>query len=380
MAMADTPALPPFDPDRPMTLQIVPQVTLVPWGLTDPPGARRAAALFDAAGDPIPAAECWRWWGDPITTLPDRDPAAQPEQLPGRWLFGGLFYGHFGHLLCESTARLWALDHAPGIRGVLFHPKLRFTHENRMIRDHLALFHAMGLSDLKIRAPQSPVTVEEMVIPEQGFGIGDMAAGRPEHRAFMRDRLSRATPPDGPAKLYISRARLPSKRGSVLLEPRIEALMEKAGYTVFHPQEHPLTVQLARYRAARRIVSLDGSALHLAGMVLRPDAQVAILNRGPSQNIDDYLRQFRHFAGIAPTRIDAVRDYWFPAGRRVVKRETHALLDLPAVASALSKAGFLPAATRWRALTEAEIAAAIADLEQRTGQPMARYPMDKADA
>ena len=378
--MADTSALPPFDPDRPMTLQIVPQVTMVPWGLTNPPGARRAAALFDASGKPLPAAECWRWWGDPITTLPDRDPAAVPEHLSGRWLFGGLFYGHFGHLLCETTARLWALDHAPGIRGILFHPKLRVSHENRMIRDHLALFHAMGLTDLRLRAPQSPVTVDEMVIPEQGFGIGDMAAGRPEYRAFMHDRLTRAIPPEGPEKLYISRARLPSKRGSVLLESRIEALMEKAGYTAFHPQEHALSEQLARYRAARWIVSLDGSALHLAAMVLHPDARVAILNRGPSQNIDDYLRQFRHFAGTDPLRIDAVRDYWFPAGRRVVKRETHALLDLPAVASALASAGFLPGSTHWPSLSETDIAAAVADLEQRLGQPMTRYPMDTADA
>lgn len=378
--MADTSTLPPFDPDRPLDLQILPDVTQVPWGLTDPPGARRAAALFDAAGAPIPAAECWRWWGDPITTLPDRDATAPVEHLPGRWLFGGLFYGHFGHLLCESTARLWALDHVQGVDGIIFHPKLRMGHENRMIRDHLVLFHALGLSKLKIRAPQSPVVVDEMVIPEQGFGIGDMAAGRPEYRAFMRDRLSRATLPDGPEKLYISRSRLPSKRGSVLLENVIEARMEQAGYTVFHPQEHPLTVQLARYRAARAIVALDGSALHLAAMVLPEGAQVAILNRGPSQNIDDYIRQFRHFAATDPTRIDAIRDFWFPAGRRVVKRETHALLDFPHVGEALSKAGFLPPGTRWHAPDEDQIAQAVADIESRQGQAMTRYPVIAADA
>lgn len=378
--MADPSALPPFDPDRPLGLRILPQVTQVPWGLTDPPGARRAAALYDAEEKPIPDADCWRWWGEPITTLPDRDPTARPESLPGRWLFGGIFYGHFGHLLCESTARLWALDHADGIDGILFHPKLRFTHEHRMIRDHLALFHAMGLSGVKIRAPQSPVRVDEMVIPEQGFGIGDMAAGRPEYRAFMRDRLSRAALPDGGQDLYISRARLPSKRGSVLLETRIEALMQAAGYGILHPEEHPLTAQLSRYRAARRIVALDGSALHLAAMVLHPDAKVAIINRGPSQNIDDYIRQFRAFAGVEPLRIDAVRDYWFPAGRRVVKRETHALLDLPAVSAALSAAGFLPASTRWPDLTGAEVAAAVSDLETRLGQPLKGYTMAASDA
>lgn len=378
--MADPNVSTAFDPDRPLALRILPDVTLVPWGLTDPAGARRAAALFDPSGQPIPDADCWRWWGEPITTLPDRDPDAIPAHLPGRWLFGGIFYGHFGHLLCESTARLWAIEHVGRLDGILFFPKLRFTHEHRMIRDHLALFRAMGLSGLKIRAPQSPVTVDEMVIPEQGFGIGDMAAGRPEYRAFMRDRLSRAAQPEGPNDLYISRARLPSKRGSVLLETRIEALMQSAGYTILHPQDHPLEAQLSHYRAARRIVALDGSALHLAAMVLHPDARVAILNRGPSQNIEDYVRQFRAFAGVDPTRIDAVQDYWFPAGRRVVKRETHARLNLPAVSQALSETGFLPSATRWPDLTEVEISAAISDLETRLGQSLKHHPQGHRNA
>lgn len=365
----------PFDPDLPMrtALTFHRDVTLVPWGLTEPAGARRAAGLFDADGNPMPEADCLRYWNAPVTVTPDRDPAQPVEDVAGRWLFGGMFYGHFGHLLCETTARLWALDHAGPVEGVLFHPKLAFRHENRMIRDHLDLFHALGLGHLKLRAPQSPVRVAEIAIPEQGFGIGDMAAGRPEYRAFMRDRLSRAAPPDGPENLYISRSALPTKRGSVLLETRIEALMEQAGYTIFHPQMHPLTDQLSRYRAARRIVALDGSALHLAAMVLRPDAQVAILNRGPSQNIDDYIRQFRAFAGTDPLRIEAVRHYWFQSGRRVVKRETHALLDFPTVGAALAAAGFLPAGTGWTNPAQADIDTAVATLATRSGHDLTRY-------
>jgi hypothetical protein len=68
---------------------------------------------------------------------------------------------------------------------------------------------------------------------------------------------------------------------------------------------------------------------------------VAILNRGPSHNIEDYIRQFRAFAGIEPTRIDAVAAFYHRADRRVVKRETHAVLDLPATGAALADAGFV---------------------------------------
>jgi hypothetical protein len=350
------------------------EVTLIPWGRNTPKPSQRAAGLFDAAGTPIEAALCQRGWREFVTVTPEHDVSGEAEQLAGRWLFGGLLYRHFGHLLCESTARLWALDHVTNVTGVIFFPKVSLNRENLMIRSHRPLFDALGLKKLKIRAPQKPVRVAEMVIPEQGFGTGEMAAGRPEYRDFMRKRLSAAAAAEGPEKLYVSRSKLFSKRGSVVVEKRIEAGMEAAGYTVFHPQEHPLTVQVAHYRAARSIVALDGSALHLAALVLRCDARVAILNRSPSENIDDYIRQFRAFASVDPLRVDAVTDWWFEAGRRIVRREVHALLHLPDVGRALVAGGFLPAGTRWEAAPEPEVSARIAELETRLGKPLSHYP------
>jgi capsular polysaccharide biosynthesis protein len=159
-----------------------------------------------------------------------------------------------------------------------------------------------------------PVKIERLALPPPAFGIGELIAGRPEYRAFMR-AAGRRCRGGGCADIYVSRARLPSKRGAILLETRIEALMEAAGYTVFHPQDHDLPGQIAQWKAARRIVSLDGSALHLAAMLVAPETKVAILNRGPSQNIDDYILQFRAFAGIEPTRIDAVSSFYHRAGQ-----------------------------------------------------------------
>ena len=364
-----------FDPALLMetALPVWPQVTLVPWGTNTPKPSQRAAGLFAADGTPIDSARCQRGWREFVTVTPEHDGQAPSEHLAGQWLFGGILYGHFGHLLCESTSRLWALDHLGDFRGIIFHPKVRLARERVLIRESRALFHALGLKGLEIRAPQKPVTIAGVVIPEQGFGTGQMAAGRPQYRDFMRNRLSAAAAPQGPHRLYVSRSRLISKRGSVVVEKRIEALMEAAGYTVFHPQEHPLTVQVAHYRAARSIVALDGSALHLAALVLHSDAQVAILNRGPSKNIGDYVRQFRAFASVDPLQVDAVSAWWFETGRSIVRREVHALLHLPDVGAALAAAGFLPAGTRWEAAPPDEVAAAVADLETRLGKPLTRY-------
>jgi capsular polysaccharide biosynthesis protein len=364
-----------FDPDAPLgdVPLFQPDVTLVPWGSETPRGARRAAGLFDASKQPIAAGTCWRTIEEPITVTPDWDGTKAPRQLSGNWLFGGLFYGHFGHFLCETTARLWALDQLTDVKGILFYPKNQMTHERRHTRHLLPFFDAMGLGHLEILAPQAPVEVEALCIPEQGFGIHSMISGRPEYRNYMRRKLGREIAPDGPENIYISRTHLPTKRGSVVLETRVAALMEKAGYTVFHPQENPLEVQIAHYKAARAVVSLDASALHMAAMLVRPSTQVAILNRGPSQNIEDYIAQFRSFAKIAPLRIDAVQAFWFQTDRRVVKRETHALLDFKAIGAALAAAGFLPKGTKWTNPTASQITAAIADLEKRTGVTMTRH-------
>jgi hypothetical protein len=365
-----------FDPQRATgwTPAWLDEVTLVPWGVEEPGGARRAAGLFDRDGQFLPEGHCHRYADGPITVAPVVPRLDGPiERLPGRWLYGGLFYGHFGHFLCETTSRLWALPMLGEVDGIVFLPKHRMTHERRQIRQQAPFLEALGLGGLEIRAPQAPVAVESLAVPPQGFGIGKLIAGRPEHRAFMRDRLGAGIAAEGPADIYVSRARLPTKRGSVLLETRIEALMEAAGYTVFHPQEHDLPTQLARWKAARRIVALDGSALHLAAMLAGPGTRVAILNRGPSHNIEDYLLQFRSFAGIEPLRIEAVSGFYHPSGRRVVKRETHALLDFPAIGAALAEAGFIPHARGWTAPEAAELAEAAAGLAARIGQPLALH-------
>jgi capsular polysaccharide biosynthesis protein len=366
------------DPELPLGRDLAPRtdVLLVPWGTNEPKGARRAAGLFGADGAYMPEAACLRYDDDPLTIEPEFDRSAPVETLAGRWLFGGMMYAHFGHFLCESTGRLWALDHAQGpFDGVIWLPKVELGHPARLTRPYEPFFAALGRSDLALMAPQAPVRIEELVIPEQGFGIGLMAAGRPEYRAFMRQNLGRDIAPEGGARLYVSRANLPTKRGSVLLERRIEALMAAEGYEIIAPESLPVEAQIARYKAARQIVGLDGSALHLAAMVADPSAQVAIINRGPSQNIDDYARQFRHFAGIAVQQIEAIRAYWFEAGRRVVKRETHALLDFSAAGLALAAGGFIARPEVWTQPPETDLAAELAQREARAGVRLQRYEM-----
>lgn len=349
------------------------EVLVVPWGLNEPGGAKRAAGLFDADGNYLREGACLRYGEDPLSIEPEFILPEKIETIAGRWLYGGMLYGHFGHFLCESTSRLWGLADCYGqFDGVIWLPKIQMGHAARLVRPYAPFFTAIGFSGTALRAPQSICRIEKIVIPEQGFGIGMMASGRPQYRDFMRQNLGKDIAPDGPSKIYVSRSKLPTKRGSVLVEKQIERQMQDEGYDIFHPEDYSLAEQISRYKAASHIVGLDGSALHLAGMTVSPGAKVAILNRGPSQNIDDYARQFQHFCGIEVEMISAVSAYWFQKGRRVVKRETHAELDLVKVGRALAEAGFV-SSKPWEAAQDSEIASEVSDREARTGKTMQRY-------
>jgi capsular polysaccharide biosynthesis protein len=351
-----------FDPDRPIdwTPTWHRNVTSYPWAENEPRGFRRAAGMFDENGVHLPESHCWRYADAPLTLIPERDDTAAPfEVIEGKWLFAGMFYAHFGHFLVETTQRLYALAQDIGADGIFYYPKMSLTHEFKHFRGLKPVYEHLGLGDLRVRLPQKPVRIEQIAFPPPGFGIGEMSAGRPEYRAFMRDRLTRDTPPDGPRDLYVSRSGLSSRRGRIVLEQHLEQLLAAEGYHVFHPQGHSLAEQVAHYRAARRIVALDGSALHLTAMVAEPDTKIGIINRGPSANVEDYIRQFRTFAQIDPTRIEAIKGCWHPAGTRFVKREVQAHLDFATAASQLAEAGFIADPEAWADPAEADLQAAL---------------------
>ncbi|WP_299548756.1 hypothetical protein [uncultured Tateyamaria sp.] len=79
------------------------------------------------------------------------------------------------------------------------------------------------------------------------------------------------------------------------------AMMENAGYFIFHPQEYHLEVQLGVIRAARYIVGSNESAFHLAPFAIRSDARATILMRGNRREMLSYLSTQMQ-SSLAPNR------------------------------------------------------------------------------
>ncbi|SLN26848.1 Methyltransferase domain protein [Roseivivax jejudonensis] len=312
------------------------------------------AGVLTAEGAPCPEAATWR--GVRRITAPPKPPATPPESLPGTWLWGGLLYAHFGHFLVESVTRLWALDHLPEpVEGIVFYAK--FDAETEGPRDfHGAFLHQL-VTDLPIRIVSRPTEVARLVVPGQAFGLGSAIRGTERFRAAFA-RFGADTAPEGPEKLYVSRAGLGPNRGGLLFESRLEERLAAEGYEIFRPERHDLQTQIARYKAARRIVAAEGSALHLYAFCGDPGQKVAIVVRRMSKSTHHIRTHIEAFAGAEVTLADAIGRAWVPEGRAPTHM-TMAEIDFPRLGATLEEAGFVSGGDTWAPVTEDEARAFI---------------------
>ncbi|WP_295513184.1 DUF563 domain-containing protein [Sulfitobacter sp.] len=354
-----------FDPETPLAgeIRVVENALIVPWGEGKRRKMARPAGVFDADGKFCVDAMTWRSSRRPTTVEPDLPPETEVDrEVAGTMLYAGLSYGHFGHALCESLARLWAVDEFKDpIDAVAFIPKNAITWPERSLGMVQLISDQLG--DMpRLTAFNKPTRVERLVIAPQAFGVNDLMSGSPEFRAFTDRRLRQRIKPAGPDKIYISRSELFRKRGRFLFEDYIEAKMEAEGYTIFHPQQHDLATQLSYYKGASMIVSTDNSALHLAAFVVGPTCKIGILLRRPGTIFEDFQLQLKWFAGVTPDVVDACTRFWFRKNEKIQYNEVYSLIDFEKTAQALKDAGLISKAD-WVNPTAAEVDAAVQALE-----------------
>ena len=265
---------------------------------------------------------------------------AEIQELQGTHLFGGHYRGHFGHFLVEAVSRLWGLDHIPFKPASLIYVA-HGSAERQQLDKYRSFYKALGLN-IPVRAYDKVMQVEHLYVPELAFGWGNRFEGSPAFRAFVRNRLSQSIEAAGTDDLYISRSKLWGYMGQVIGEQVLESNLEKLGYEVFHPQEHPVEVQLAKYKAARRIVALDGSALHLVPFILPEGGKTAIIKRRSSANVGDYQTQFKAFCGVDLDVIDTLKQNWVFNRKGRVDFRAVGELDFAATFQALAKRGYIP--------------------------------------
>ncbi len=338
-------------------------VAVVGRALVVPPPKERVnrpvqrSGVLRPDGSLVPESVTWR--GTSQVTV--RPPLPAPEairDLSGTWLFAGPLFGHFGHFLVESISRLWALGHLPEpVEGVLFVPKFQNRPEHVMAT-YRPFLQALGVEHA-MRNVEEPTRVERLLVPPQGFGMFQMIEGAPEFREFIRARAGKGIEPKGAPRIYVSRSQLPAARGSILGEAVLEARLREEGYEPFHPQKHSFQDQIAAYRAAREVIAVDCSPLHLLALVGDRGQRVGVIARRDGDLDAVFARQIRAFLGAEAVAINHLRRNWIEEHGNRPSRTSWGEVDFAALWASLRGAGLIGGDVPWPALTEAEVAAEV---------------------
>jgi len=304
------------------------------------------------------------WRDGRAFSLPPRIPAdTEIEHIPGKVMFAGLLFGHFGHFLVESTARLWAYERLQDkIDAIVFVPKVQ-RQIDHVMNVYTPMLRLMGIECPVYNLPD-PGQFDTVYVPQQGFGMFGMIQGLPEYREFMRTRMGQKIADDGAKKLYVSRSELPQERGGLIGETIIETFLEAEGYRIFHPQKHKHQEQLEAYKSADFIISPDGSPLHMAALVAKPTAKIAVMARRPNV-AEQFEIQFKAFCDIKTVTVNALKCHWIPVNHARPSRLSYGELDFAETYRSLKEGGLITSETPWPDMTEAQRADVMEVLEER---------------
>lgn len=350
---------------------------VVPPPLDAPNAPQQRSGVFDANGDFVQASHLCRPHGY-FNDVPDLPDPGDIEELPGTWMFGGVLFGHFGHFLMDSMARAWAYGDLKGkIDGIVFTPKTNGGNPENMFKVQTPLLRALGL-DADIRMLRAPTRIETLHVPWQGLGIGSgWELGTPAFRRYMRDNAGGAIAPKGPERVYLSRSALPKARASFLAEDILEAHLADAGYEIVHPQQLSKEDQIALYRAAKWIISPDGSPLHLLAYVGNADQHVAVIARRNRDTNTIFGPQIEAFTGASAITINCLLHDWLPEDHNRPGRLSWGEFDMPGIYDGLMAGGFLPEGTpRWEAVPEETLRAELDRITQAEGKSFRRWEGD----
>ena len=329
------------------SIEILPEGIVTPSAFYEPPrpnptggvipgrfggGVYRASGVLMGRGDSV--------FNSHENTPPQNiDPKQAQDRLKGRYLYLGMLQNaHFGHFISENISRLWGADFLAGLDGVVFYG----LHADQPIQPSVMNVLRYLIPDLPLIRIDRPTRVERLFVPAAFRFPAGFVAGHPLMRDFMAPRIARAREdrPQGPEKLFVSRAGLAREGARFVLEHLIDRNMAAQGYKVIHPEKLGPAEQLRHYADARQLVFSEGSALHLYALAARPDQQVFIIWRRKTI-FPVFERQITSFGGPVPVGDNHVLSMLphrrFPA----VNSRAQSLLDFAGLGADLIAQGFI---------------------------------------
>ncbi len=189
--------------------------------------------------------------------VPDKIGKTQ-NTLKGKYIFAGYLFPHYGHFMLESLANLWFIKK---------HPDTPIIWLGVHRQDTLNSVNKQFLELYDIRNPIHILTeqteVEKLVVPQPGYLIHTRY--QPEQVKALK--LADAPDPQPGKKVWLSRSNV--GKGVAFNEKTLEEILDRSGWTIYHPEEFTIKEQLEFLKDAEVVAGIEGSAFHT--FVLIPD-------------------------------------------------------------------------------------------------------------
>lgn len=224
------------------------------------PPVQHHAAVYDSSGEIIPHSQVLRGVEQAciVGHVPGRD-IAPVEHVDEDVIYGGFVFTHFGHILLESLARLWASAPETSDTPICFQCRT-----DEIPAAARALFRLVGI-EKAVRIVRHNTSFRSVAVPAPAFVIRHRA-----HRLFKQMFLTMADRALGKASfqvteqpLYLSRTRLGSSQRTVSGEAAFEEALKRVGFHVVHPETLPIEEQIRLVNSHRYVVGPQGSAFHM---------------------------------------------------------------------------------------------------------------------
>lgn len=199
-------------------------------------------------------------------------PGGKPVYRDEDVVFGGVLHGHWGHLLVDSTSRLWfPLLHKEDHRKIVFlEAPLRRGSDPTQWR---TLFALAGLDPDRIEVVAEPTRFRNVTVPEQAIYSQD--AVRKEWILFF-DSIRKNIKPSPLRKVYLSRSGFSAH--DMINEDLIERHFRKCGYSILRPEDCSIEEEISAVAGADELATTIGTLSH-AFLFARPGARATVLLR-----------------------------------------------------------------------------------------------------
>lgn len=313
-------------------------------------------AIFDDAGCEVP--HCGVRMTQITTVAPKAPRLDRPmDTVSGPTLFAGLATPQFGHMLTNALGRLWALDDLPPDTTLYFITRWAPTPEVRRLL--VALLRAFGVRNPVIVSKDN-LSFDDLYLASYQFGEIYDGRGSDRFYAWIDACLTPLPPIEHDLKLYVTRSGLGKSAGRFVLENLLEQYLVAEGYQVIAPETLDLGAQIDLYRRAGSLVFAEGSALHLYGLMARPEQRAALIKRRMALP-KLMINQINDRAGVHIAILDAIREIHWPP--RIGDHFSISTLDFPQLQRQLRDHALVSGQKAWgqpnQAVVKADLCAGL---------------------